>query len=216
MKKVVTFDFTPPEVAPAKSSDIAFVLMKPSYAPSFQDGHEQLFQNFIKSMAADFEEMIIARGFTLRGPYDTYDEIVYGDKAATDLILMVEVDIQFSSGQDLIKRHFNALTKSYSYSADGYLGLSGKINLTASETLSQEKLWAKSIPMPPKNVYVKSEHKYTGQHIPIEDTGLYNPVSEALEEYYKKAIKTAWNHLHPVELAALKPQIKQLRDKKTY
>jgi TRAP-type C4-dicarboxylate transport system substrate-binding protein len=46
--------------------------------------------------------------------------------------------------------------------------------------------------------------------------GYKNAVYKALDDYYQKALKTAWNHLEPKELEALKKQVKDLRKKKGY
>lgn len=214
----VVFDYTPPTTAAPKSSNISFILLKPGFAPQFQYSQEKLFQDFVRYMAADFNEMVIARGFTLRGePYDTYDEIVYSDKAEADLILHAEVDISITPGTNTWKKSYNALTKSYVYYIDGMVSLGGKITLTASETLTREKLWTKSISLAPREIYAKSQYRYTGTNILISnDVGLYNPISEAMEDYYKKALSTAWTYLEPMELQPLKAQVEALRKKKTY
>lgn len=43
---VATFEYTPPEKAQVKEFDIAFVLIRPDYAPSFTHRTSKLFSDF--------------------------------------------------------------------------------------------------------------------------------------------------------------------------
>jgi len=50
-----------------------------------------LFQELVGNMTKDFEEILTARGFTVRGSYRALDEMIYPDKEGSDLILTARV-----------------------------------------------------------------------------------------------------------------------------
>lgn len=223
-EKVINYDFKPPETK-NDSVDISLILLNPKFAEVFEAQKQIMFTKFIDNMGDDFEEMLVAKGYSLRGPYDTYDEIVYSDKSETDLLLETEIKFDYEWGTDavLYKRHvgYGGTITGYTYWIDGNLNLGGKINLVIKESLTQEKLWVKSIPLTVMEIPIQSErHRVSSQseaNIALaNDVHYKNAIYEALDKQYQKALKTAWNHLDPRELEPLKKQVKELRKKKGY
>ena len=223
-EKKINYDFTPPEQATEKV-DIALILLNPNYASGFEQESQVMFTNFIDNMTLDFEEMLIAKGYSIRGPYATYDEIVYSDKSETDLMLGVEIDFSYEwdQGASNSKRMvgYGGVTTGYSYQIDGNLNLGGKINLVIKEALTQEKLWVKSIKLQDKKVLIqtakyKVKSQTEGEQAIANDPQYKNVMYETLDDYYQNALKTAWNHLDPRELTPLKKQVEELRKKKGY
>jgi uncharacterized protein YbaP (TraB family) len=106
------------------------------------------------------------------------------------------------------------------YSYSGFYVLSGKINLVVAEPITKEKLWAKSIPLKQKQINIAPYYRTTRQldysTAFTRDAGVMNPMIEALEDYYKQIFTTAWVHLDPSELAALKKEVMEIREKKKY
>lgn len=98
--------------------------------------------------------------------------------------------------------------------------LSGKISLTLSEPFTREKLWAKNIPFDQKPVYVTSTLTYPAiklYNIALkEDSGIINPLTNALEEFYTTIFNTAWNQLNPNELKPLLRQVEEIRVKMNF
>ncbi len=220
------FDWTPPSTATTKSSDIAIILVRPIYEEKFKDSKAPIYQRFSKNMGSDFEEMLIAKGYTIRGPYDTYDEIVFSDKSETDLMLEVEIDFSSTWANNAFKKSADALSAalgqtSYKYWLDGELLMGGKINLVIRESVTLEKLWIKSLKLSDKSIKVitnkvSASNDDTAFNQLVNSAGYLNPISTLLDEYYQQALTTAWNQLEPQELRALKKQVKELRSKKGY
>lgn len=219
-REVKNFDWTPPTNAPSKSSDLSVILLRPNYAKGFKDSNEPLFKKFAKNMGDDFEEMLIAKGYSLRGPYDSYDEIVFSDKSETDLMLAVTIDFNSEISNGALKKSASigaaALgVSAYKYYLNGQIYLGGKINLVIYESMTKEKLWVKSIKLSDKTVTVRTK-KHDNLNGVSNDPGYLNPMTIALDEYYQQSLKTAWNQLEPQELRTLKKQVKELRAKKGY
>ena len=220
--KVASYDYNPPSAASPKSSNIAFLLLRPLYAKSFQYSGSKVFSDFSKSMSADFNELLTARGYSVRGPYDNYDAIVYSDKKESDLMLEPEIDLSINTANVVweTKHVYKYPQWYYVYTFKGYMTLSGKVNLVASESISREKLWAKSIPLDQSEIQVSSERSYeTPQDFVTAfntDPGIVNPVITALEEFYESVMTTAWQQLDPNELSTMRKQVEEIREKKKY
>lgn len=220
------YDYTPPENAPAKSAQVVFLLVDPAYQEKFAYSSYKIFSDFSKAMSADYNESLTSKGFSVRGPFEYYDQVVYNDKKESDLLLQVEIDFDINpanitwvyspvyvSGKGA-RAVYNA---AYNYS--GYFILSGKVNLVASEPLTREKLWAKSIPLKQKQVFVSPFYKSPDKTFNVgfsRDPGVINPMIDALQDYYKQVFNTSWNHLDPNELAPLKKEVLEIREKKKY
>ena len=225
--RVGSYDYSPPVAHQAKSANIVFLLVDPAYHEKFRYGTYKLFSDFSKAMAADFNEVMTAKGYTVRGPYEFYDQVVYSDKKDSDLLLTVDIDL------DLNDQNIKWFGYTYraggtnrspvyqtEYTYGGSFVLAGKVNLVVAESLTREKLWAKSIPLKQKEIVVKtfySQPKESNYQFSLtKDPDVMNPIISVLESYYKEVLATAWNHLDPNELNQLKKQVQEIRERKVY
>jgi len=83
MKKATTplvvpeFDFSPPSPVAPGSTEIKMGLIEPIYSGIFLYPNKPPFTQFRKNMGNDFEEILTARGYILKGPYEAYDLMTY-------------------------------------------------------------------------------------------------------------------------------------------
>lgn len=197
-----------------KSNQIALALVRPVFGVNTGDMPASAygrppFTNFIKNMGNDFEEMLTARGYTIKGPFFTFDEMVYNDKKNTDLALHPEVDIVFTGLP--IRKNFNAMTGKDVYWVEGEMKISGKINLVFYEPQTKTKVWVKSVPFEETTFQVKGTKKYFQPAFIQEEDGIWNPLVEHLEQVYQKSMKTCYNHLDPEELAIKKKEALEIK-----
>lgn len=220
VRTVKNYDWNAPTTSAAKSADVTLILVNPSFGKKFDNEKEPIFTKFIENMANDFEEMLVSKGYSLRGPFASYDEIVFRDKQDADLLMKVEVDFNYEAAQGLMKASadFGAAMlgkTAYKYNLDGDLYLGGKINIILYEPSTEEKLWVKSIPLQDKTVRLKTG-KYSTQNSCFSDPGYLNPMQNVLEEYYQSTMNLGWKYLEPAELKELKVQVQAIRKKKSY
>ena len=52
--KAPSYDFEPPQKAPAKSAQVVFLLVYPAYQEKFAYSNYKIFSDFSKAMAADY------------------------------------------------------------------------------------------------------------------------------------------------------------------
>ncbi len=217
---ILVYDWTPPSIAPARSAEVTLVLISPNYMKGFEEANEPTFRKFRENMATDFEELLVARGYSIRGPFNSYDEIVFRDKQDADLIMEVEINFNMEAVQGTLKARpdFGAAMlgqRRDKYFLDGELLLDGKINIMLKEPSTQEKLWIKSVPLQNLRINARTA-KYSTIKGLFKDSNLLNSLEAALDKSYQSAMNLAWKYLEPEELRQLKAQVKAIRKKKTY
>jgi len=220
-KETFTFDYTPKQSAKLGSANMVLAFIKPYYATSFESSSGELFKRFQAALGSDVEELIIAKGFTLKGPYQSLDEMVFDDKKATEILIEMEIVPEFTAHEGGWRSTFTLMTANrmyYSYS--GQVSLVGKINISGVEPLTHEKIWSKSVLIPNvDNIPIKTSGKY--DHVLnnvelINDPGVYNELGKALMTQYAGIMDKIAAHFEVEELSSLKNQIKELKAKKGF
>lgn len=227
---VASFNYDPPETKAPGSAGMNIILVSPQFAQTFRYSGREPYQSFGESMAADFEEILTARGYTVQGPYDSYDSIVFSVKERGDLILEINIDIkQNDSGltktqesdfmSALILSTAGATPTPY-YKVKGTIGLSGRLTFKASEPQTREKMWVKNIDIKPQLVSVSSNKAWNYSAMQTggfyDDPGIHNPILVSLREIYHDALTQAYTYLEPQELQTLRPQIQRIKQRVGY
>ncbi len=225
--KKPNYDYVPVETN--IKTGIAIALVNPIFARDMKYSNNRLFADFSKHMATDYEEMLTKRGYTLRGPFQSVDDMVYNDKVACPLFLQPEIEINFDCSQIFVKpynqTYFNGIDKPSTqetfYLFSGTLMIDGHINMVFSEPFTKEKIKVLSISIPQKSVLIHDVHAYKTNDfiatISISEEGeLMNPIYAALEDIYQSSFKTAYNHLDPHEINDYAGDSKRIREKSNF
>lgn len=220
-KQTYTFDYSNTATARLGSAGFVVGLVKPVYPATFLASGTELFQNFRKGVGADIEEVLIGQGYSLKGPYDALDEMIFEDKKRVDMLITIEIAPSFTAVQGGWKSHFNPLFGgSYTYSYAGKASLVGKITLTGVEPLTNEKIWVKSVSIPNvEDIDIATVNRYNRQLNDIEilhDPGVYNAIGKALQKQYLGMMEKIIVQTNVEEFNSLKPQIKELKSKKGF
>ena len=85
-------------------------MVKPTYVGKNPEYFVNPFNEMAEHMANDFDELLTAKGFTIRGPYGSRDEMVYEAKINSSFIL--EIGIELSPQYN---RKYNTLAQSPSF-----------------------------------------------------------------------------------------------------
>jgi hypothetical protein len=217
---VPDFDFSPPSPAATGSAGIKIALIDPVYSGNFTYLSLSPFKEFRKSMGNDFEEILTARGYILKGPFEAYDLMTYSDKNECELGLDIEIDLnvkQTSGGwTDVpLKSYAYGITSGNYSTYDATLNLSGKITISIIETFTRQKLLVKSVPVPQENITVtaEAEYKFGSRGLPIDDPGVHNPIANSLSNFYKTTLKRGYDMLAKEELEHVKNQVPEIREK---
>jgi hypothetical protein len=212
------FDYTPPKAAKPAAANITFAVVNATYPDRMP-----LFDEFSQNMSKDFFEILTARGFTVRGPFRTYDDITFPDKKGSDLILIPELQINPDASnvrweQSLMSALLPGASK---YTGTGTVTITGRVNLVIAESLSREKMWTKSVDIPAVTIPIEETQSYSMPGINVRtliqnEATIYNGVAQGLEKQYKAILERAYAYLDPDEIQLVKKQAQEIRAKKVY
>lgn len=217
-KQTFSFDYTPKQTVQAGSVNMLLGLVHPYYVSTFQVSSSELFRQFRTAIGNDIEELIVAKGFNLKGPYESYDDMVFDDKKSTDVVIQIEMDPQFTAAEGTWKNVFTMNGWMVTYS--GKVSLIGKINLSGVEPLTNQKIWSKSVSIPPiENIIIETSQKYdhvlSGWEL-YQDPGVYNAVGQALSLQYKSIMEKIAAQINAEEFISMQQELTELKAKKGY
>jgi hypothetical protein len=197
-KNLPKFDYAPKILSKVGSSNITIALLNPTY------GDHSLtfdpFENMRKSMANDFEELLTAKGFKVRGPFNQIGEMLYNDKLNSDFIFLVDIDLNFKNINRSVKKNtrtnwgklFDTNSNSmeevyYTYKGEG--SLTCNLTLTATSSKFGEKLWKKNITLAPTPFKYTGTKQWNNSSVSLyneilKDNSVYNEIADVLEKQY--------------------------------
>ncbi len=207
------FDFSPPSRTEAGATAMTIALIRPIYITENAEYYVAPFPEMSSSMGNDFEEMLTAKGFKIRGPFRSRDEMVYNDKQSCDFAFIAEIDLQPTYNRKYKYNSGMGAIIAASYNMTGEITLGGNLVLTASSPQYGEKIWKKNIALD------KSTFTYTGSlkwdAVPSvaeelkQDNTFYNLLSRELEKFYSKAMQLAWQQIDANEMKSVADQAKK-------
>jgi hypothetical protein len=220
------FDFVPPSVAPIGSAKMTVVLVKPVYVSQYDEFLISPFSEMAVSMGNDFEELLTAKGFTIRGPFNSRDEMVYNDKINSSFILEVQIDLKPEISNGWVKRGetraanllFASEPLAYTfYRAKGIVVYGGNLILTAISPQYGEKIWKKSIALDKMSFPYEGEKEFFSQQplssLLINDNKVHNDFAKSLVQFYNYSLDLAWKQIDPEEMKIVTKQAKDADSK---
>ena len=223
-----TFDYTPAADAEPMSAKITFAVVGSRFETPVP-----LFERFSSNMARDFAEILTARGFTIRGPFVNYDEMTFPDKENSNLVLSATVDFtpdtsglafrQFGTGvwTNAIPVLSGTSDQSPKYKVKGTVRVEGRVTLVVAESLTNEKMWTKSVDINPINVGLEGVHVFgtppsTLAEVLQHENQFYTDLGKALAGRYVEIMEKTHAYIDPREMALVDRQADSLRERKRY
>jgi hypothetical protein len=211
------YNWSPKSSSPPGSANITIALIEPNYLISWDGYIPEPFYSYRESIEADFLELLTEKGFTVRGPFRSRDEMVYSDKENCEIALTLAIDPIFktiSGGwrNQLIKCDYG----SYAVKFNGIVSMYGKINISALEPISGEKVWTKSVELP-GGTTTEIESKLYCDSSPnllnyMNEAGVGNPFTILLQSTYGETLTKCNNIINTEEFQKLIPQIQKLKN----
>ncbi|NNV53884.1 hypothetical protein [Limnovirga soli] len=221
-KETFSFDYSPKESAPSGSVNMLLCQVQPYYVTSFQSSNNELFKTFKEALGSDIEELIVAKGFNLKGPFSSFDDMIFDDKKRSDIVIQIEINPQFSAAEGKWKPRLSAWVDGggWTYTYSGKVSLIGKINLSGVEPLTNQKIWSKSVAIPNiENIIIQTSKRYDHMlqdYEMYQDPGVYNAVGRALSLQYAGIMNKIAAQINAEEFLSMKPQVKELKALKGY
>ncbi len=165
-----------------------------------------------EAVKQDLSKLLAAKGFSVRGPFESYDLIPFQDKKAIDLWLIPTLELSVT-GKNTKHDYANFMLTSYLDTGD--VEVTGVIILGLKEIVTRELLWSKSIPIK------KFEFSFAARY-PINSPSsawydaVMNELAKGLEKQYPELLAAVLKNIDPEEMRIIKKQAQELRSKKGY
>ncbi|MHB1861340.1 MAG: hypothetical protein ACYCVL_00085 [Gemmatimonadaceae bacterium] len=236
-----TFSFTPPDACQTPGSvKVTFAIISPQWADrpaqtpvGYQDpvaqyltDRQALEGDFASAMKDDFMSMLTCKGFTTRGPFRSPDDMVYPDRIGSDLVLEPEIAFNIAVQTEQVQPSFaEALAEAWNPNAKGTVHLqgqatlTGRVTLSAMESVTNTRMWEKTIEVQPESFEFVADRTYPVAYaqfysrLVTGDPGFLKEYGPRLAAIYKSALKTSWNYLDAREMAMVKQQSLEPRRK---
>jgi hypothetical protein len=175
------------------------------------------------AMKADFLQLITCRGYLAKGPYDSFESMVYPDRQASQLLLEPEllISVEITSVEQQQPEFLQALVNAKAgtrISATATVG--GRVNLHLKEPLTNTRMWTRSIEVPSQTFTFLTDQAYPPnspgaslRYYAASDDGLIRALTPNLEAMYGKVFKTAEGYLNKEELQGVAVQAADVRKK---
>lgn len=199
------FSYSPPERDSVASTGLTIALLTPLFIDQEINKSGSPWSDFAKSMANDVEELLTAKGFKVRGPFSSIDEMVFSDKQNSDFIVQISIDMNIKNDRKF-RTGMNLLGSTLSYKVDkGDVSINANVILTAISCFTSEKLWKKNLDIDQQNFTYSGTVKWDGYPSFItefkQDVNLYNPICKNLEEIYKSSFGILYRQFDKNEMA---------------
>ena len=219
---VPAFDYTPPSDTSPSSAEVTLAIVAPSWGKEFRDARERgdwvelpVYSRFASAMEADFLELLTAKGFAVRGPFESYELMPFPDKEGSDLALMPELGVAVEIGS--IARDKTNIWND-SFTMKGSMTISGRVTLRVTESITNQLMWSKSISVPrtdvPWNGTVSNPKDADSEAVlrnVVHDPAMHDAVTRGLSRLYPSILTTAWQYMDPREMQLLKKQAAELK-----
>jgi hypothetical protein len=176
------------------------------------------------AMRSDFLELLSCRGYLAKGPFDSFESMVYPDREASQLLLEpgLQIDVDFSNLALEVKSMLGGLIKSRSSTArlSGTATVGGRVTLSLKEPLTNTRMWARSIEVPAESFQFITVHEYSSMMTPfqakiaiMDDDGIRRELQPRLEKMYQNVLSVADSYLDRKELTTVAAQAMEVRKK---
>ncbi len=207
------FKFEPQKRESVASANVTIALLKPIFIDKEISRAGTPWDDFSIKMQTDIEEMLLAKGFKVRGPFNTRDEMLFNDKQNSDFTLEIGIDLSVDIQRDW-KTVLALIGSNYLRVKKGNVNISSSVVMTAKSNFSGEKLWKKNIQLSQKNFSYTGDAKWSYKEITFlnefkEDNNLFNPISKQLEIIYSEALTVLWNQFDVNEMKGVANESKK-------
>lgn len=203
------FSYSPKTRDSVASTGLTVALLNPIFISRDINNAGSPWSEFAKAMANDVEELLTAKGFKVRGPFNSFDEMVVPDKLNSDFVVQVSIDMNVNDTREF-KTGMNLLGGSgLSYKVKrGVVQINPGVKLTFYSCFSAEKLSKKDLEIPQKSFDYAGTIKWDGSNLNFfrelnQDPNLWNPFCKSLEEIYKDSFDIFYKQFDKAEMTEI-------------
>jgi len=199
-------------------------------------------KNMLRALGANFNDVLIAKGFKTLGPFSTVEDMSFPDKKSSDLLLYAQFDYDVVVKPKLKEAAAAPAPEEKSGMLGGMLklndanakaapppapvkkcdvsiGVNGNVQFLAIEPLSKEKFFSKTLELTGSNENVPDQSGDScngGAPTDSSSQDIKNAWAKAHETVFQMSMKALDTYINGQEFIALKKQSQEVRDKKSY
>jgi hypothetical protein len=224
------YNFDPPQKAKTASVKVNVIVVNPFYKEpesAFIDAtYAKVGRGLSKSMGVDLDKIIVAKGMTAIGPYQTLDDVTYPDKKGADITLAPRVFLTTETKfGNVTFREYRGVSH---YAKPFTMKIGGWVAYEMREPLSGQKLWVKKLELEEREVRdVEVYEAVAGRRDQygnvmgwnegkIVYSGREEALADALKASYPIVMEKAWTFLSTDEIQDLVSKTKEIRERKVY
>jgi len=228
------YSYTPTgPCAPAGSSHLTLAIVAPRWqdanpaanagvmGQTYRNPQQRFFPDLSAAMRADFLQLVTCRGYLAKGPFDSFEAMVYPDRMSSELLLEPELLIKVDIGEvTAVEPDFlTALANSGQKKIRANASVSGRVNLSLKEPVTNTRMWVRSIEIPATPFTFDSDKLYPTSRMTDDmarmylaaDDGLARAVIPKLEAVYASVFSAADKYLNRQELTSVASQASDVR-----
>jgi hypothetical protein len=225
-----SYSYNPPQTQRPAPVRINVVVVEPFYREAesalMDNTYAKVGRGFAKSMGVDLDKIIVSKGMTSIGPYQTLDDVTFPAKRGSDITLAPRVflttETKFSPPTEREYQGTGHFAKSFT------MRIGGWVSYEMREPITGQKLWVKRLDLTERDVQgievydavaVRTD-KYghvtqwaEGKQV---HSGREDALADAIRAYYPEIMEKAWTYLDTDEIQELRKMAQEVRDRKVY
>ncbi len=217
---VAEFDYTADTQAAPGSSGVTFTVSNGTYKTNRKDMLWFTYPQFGEledGIKSDLSEILIAKGFSVRGPFASYDLIPYSDKKSIDMLLVPQTELRIEI-KDQKSECENIWAAPPVDILTGNVEVSGNVTVELREIATRELMWVKRVPFEQFefSYRVRNCPWYNQKHGIVFDLKpiIINDVAKGVESQYSKIMATIAGLVDAEEMNIIKKQCQEVRKAK--
>lgn len=182
----------------------------------YRDYSEQMRNGFANAL----QEVFSRKGFNLKGPFSSFDDLTFKDKkdAYLAVVPVMNVNLEKIAVKQTSDMFTNVRTE------DGFIQVGGELRLDFIEPMTKEKILVQRINLSSFRI----QKPYRVQRPPMGGFGSFlaaqsdlvdtadKAMADASNEFFKKSIEKIWEFVSTEELLRYKEQIQSLKGLKRF
>ena len=166
------------------------------------------------ALARSLLEYMTAQGMTVSGPFSAVEDMTFPEKKQADLLLSAEFDTDTTvpTGTSAAGSFFSP---DPTVSSNGSCQITGRVSFVVWEPLSMQRMWSKTLDITP--VTAACSFSFSGTNAgEAWRVAIMNAAAGLSEQMFNQTMAAAARYFDPGEVALIKAQSAELREKKVY
>ena len=223
-----TYTFNPPTSAAGQGISIAIIAPKLGQSatsnmlaqyrklgvappPDFASHPDAAYQAFMDAVDRSLLQYLTASSISVSGPFRSVDEMTFPEKKQADLVLTIDLNV--TTDQPGIAVDYSSWDgRVNEVESRGPCSVGGTVDFVIWEPLSLQRMWAKSAEVP----RVEADCTLKAGSMGAYNVLLGNAFATLYEPAFKTTLTAAMRYFSPEEIALVKRQAQELRDRKVY